>query len=141
MEAEVPENEKILRNKENPIEDRISALFYLRTVGSVSAVQALFSAFEEEDASELLKHEICYCLGQMNKGEEQTKLIQQYLEKLVEDDNKQTKIVLHEAVEALGNLNQDNTLKLLKKFENEPSDILYETCFLTLKLIEWRKAT
>jgi hypothetical protein len=46
-------------------------------------------------------------------------------------------IVLHEAVEAMGNIHEENTLKLLKKFENEKSEILYETCFLTTKLIEW----
>lgn len=29
----------------------------------------------------------------------------------------------------------------MKRFENEQSDILYETCFLTIKLIEWKNAT
>jgi len=38
-------------------------------------------------------------------------------------------------------LNQENTIKLLKKFENEQSEILYQTCFLTTRLIEWKKDT
>lgn len=50
-------------------------------------------------------------------------------------------IVIHEAVEALGNMNSENTLRLLKKFENEQSEILYQTCDLTIKLIEWNQAT
>ena len=29
----------------------------------------------------------------------------------------------------------------MKKFENEQSEILYQTCFLTTRLIEWRKET
>lgn len=49
--------------------------------------------------------------------------------------------MVHEAVEALGNLNHQNTIDMLKKFENEKSDILYETCFLAIKLIEWKQAT
>lgn len=75
----------------------------------------------------------------MDKSPAHVEKIQNFLEKVIDEDH--TKIVLHEAVEALGNLNSENTLKLLKKFENEPSEILYETCFLTIKLIEWKKET
>ena len=78
----------------------------------------------------------------MNKTEEHSAKIHAFLEQVLEaNDPPHTKIVLHEAVEALGNLSHENTLKLLKRFENEPEDILYETCFLAEKLIEWRKAT
>jgi deoxyhypusine monooxygenase len=114
----------------------VNSLWCLRTISTVPAIEALFKAFELEKSSELLQHEICYCLGQMNKSEEGTKIIQAFLEQVLEQDY--PKIVLHEAVEALGNLNQENTLRLLKRFENEPSEILYETCYLTTKLIEWK---
>lgn len=73
----------------------------------------------------------------MNKSAEHTDKIQKFLEKLISEDH--SKIILHEAVEALGNMDDENTLKLLKKFENEQSSILYETCYLTIKLIEWNK--
>lgn len=76
----------------------------------------------------------------MGKTPEQTTIIQTFLEGVLADE-KHTKVVHHEAAEAMGNLCQDNTLALLKKFENEPSDILQETCFLSSKLIEWKKAT
>jgi len=49
--------------------------------------------------------------------------------------------VLHEAVEALGNISYSNTEKLLDRFTAEKDGMLYETCFLTKKLIEWRAAT
>ena len=75
----------------------------------------------------------------MNKGEEHTYKIQKFLEEILEEDH--SKIVHHEAVEALGNLDQDNTLKLMKRYENEQSEILYETCYLTTKLLEWNKET
>ena len=44
-------------------------------------------------------------------------------------------------MEALGNISEESNLKLLDRFSNEKDGILYETCFLTKKLVEWRKAT
>ncbi|CDW84373.1 deoxyhypusine hydroxylase [Stylonychia lemnae] len=122
-----------------PIPKRVSSLWCLRTVSSLECLDALFRAFEIEQSSELLKHEICYALGQMDKSPEHIEKIQNFLEKVLDEDH--PKIVLHEAVEALGNINSENTLKLLKRFENETSEILYETCFLTIKLVEWREKT
>eukprot|EP00347_Sterkiella_histriomuscorum_P019136 403342811 len=135
----VPEYAATLQDIEQPIAKRVSSLWCLRTVASLEAVEGLFKAFEIEQKSELLKHEICYALGQMDKSPEHVQKIQDFLEKVLDGDY--PKIVLHEAVEALGNINSENTLKLLKRFENEPSEILYETCFLTIKLVEWREAT
>lgn len=45
-------------------------MFCLRAIASLQAIDTMIKTFEEEDFSELLKHEICYCLGQMNKTEE-----------------------------------------------------------------------
>ena len=67
-----------------PIAKRVSMLWCLRTVASIEAVQALFKAFEVEQSSELLKHEICYCLGQMDKSEEHVEMIQRFLEQVLE---------------------------------------------------------
>jgi hypothetical protein len=52
--------------------------------------------------------------------------------------------VVHEAVEALGNLSQDRTEELLKEYQNKnhkDSQMLYETCFLAKELIRWNKDT
>ena len=135
----VPEYAATLQDLSQLIAKRVSSLWCLRTVASLEAVEALFKAFEIEQKSELLKHEICYCLGQMDKSPEHVEKIQAFLEQVLDGDH--PKIVLHEAVEALGNINSENTLKLLKRFENEQSEILYETCFLTIKLVEWREST
>ena len=62
MEEKTEFNQKmeILRDCSNPIENRMQALFYLRTEGSMKASEALYSAFEKEDAqsdkSDLLLH-------------------------------------------------------------------------------------
>lgn len=120
--------------------DRISALFCLRTVASLETIDALILAFDTETSSDLLRHEICYCLGQMNKSPEHINKIETFFERVLAEGH-HSKIVLHEAVEALGNLSNENSLKLVERFEEEKDGILYETCFLMKKLIEWRVAT
>ena len=135
----VPEYATTLQDIAKPITDRVSALFCLRTVATIEAVEGLIKAFDLEDRSDLLRHEICYCLGQMNKSPEHDKAILGFFERILQGDY--TKIVLHEAVEALGNVSKENNLKLLDRFADEKDGILYETCFLTQKLVEWRTAT
>ena len=43
----------------------------------------------------------------------------------------------------MGNLAEENTLNLLKKYEDEKktSTMVYETCFLARELINWKKNT
>ena len=61
--------EKILSNPEEPIADRVDSLFCLKAFQEVEAIDSLVRSFHKEPKSELLKHEICYCLGQMNRSE------------------------------------------------------------------------
>lgn len=68
--AKVPEYAETLANIEKPIPDRTSALFCLRTVATLESIDALINAFYAEPKSDLLRHEICYCLGQMDKSPE-----------------------------------------------------------------------
>ena len=62
---------------------------------------------------------------------------------MIDDKNNFEEIVKHEAVEAMGNLAEQNTLDLIKKFEDEDktSTMLYETCFLARENINWKNAT
>lgn len=75
----------------------------------------------------------------MNKSPEHVKKIQEFLESVVQGEY--PTIVLHEAVEALGNMDCENTIKLIEKFKSEKSQVLLETCYLTQKLIEWNGQT
>lgn len=89
-----------------------------------------------------MKHEICYCLGQMDKTPEHISKIQVFLEGIVEGDYPQ--IVVHEAVEALGNMSDENTVRLIEQYKNRNSDIsemVIETCELAQDLIKWNMAT
>ena len=53
----------VLQNPKRPLKERFRALFTLKNLGGVEAVQQIERAFEDDSA--LLKHELAYCLGQM----------------------------------------------------------------------------
>ena len=79
----------------------------------------------------------------MDNTEEHIQKIQEFLEKIVEGDYAQ--IIVHEAVEALGNMNDSNTLRLLEQYRDDPdkekSEMVIETCELAQALIQWNKET
>lgn len=52
--------------------------------------------------------------------------------------------MVHEAVEALGNMSDENTVRLIEQYKNNNSDIsemVIETCELAQDLIKWNKET
>ena len=53
----------VLKDVDAPIEKRVDSLFCLRSFDELAAVDALIAAFYIEQKSDLLRHEICYCLG------------------------------------------------------------------------------
>lgn len=53
----------ILTDKSQPLKDRFRALFTLRNLGGEKAIDYISQCFD--DTSALLKHELAYCLGQM----------------------------------------------------------------------------
>ena len=132
----------VLKDVSAPIAERVDSLFCLRSFQELAAVDALIDAFGIEQSSDLLRHEICYCLGQMDNSPEHVAKIQAFLEQIVEGDYPQ--IVVHEAVEALGNMGEENTVRLLERYRDSNSDIsamVVETCELTQDLIKWNKET
>lgn len=54
---------QVLRDRSKPLKDRFRALFTLRNLGGKDAIDHISSCFDDESA--LLKHELAYCLGQM----------------------------------------------------------------------------
>jgi deoxyhypusine monooxygenase len=133
--------ERVL-NGDNQIRVRMDALFKLRTINTLEAVKALEEALITEKSSDLLRHEVCYCFGQMTETEENRKEIENFLFKEVfENPKKYDPIVLHEAAEALGNINSDHNLFLLEKFLNYEEDIIKETCEISVENINWMKST
>ena len=53
-----------------PIAERVDSLFCLRSFEDIAAVHTIIKGFGIEKESELLRHEMCYVLGQMDNSEE-----------------------------------------------------------------------
>lgn len=138
----VEELGKIIDNSGLDIRKRMNALFQLRTMGSFEAIKALEAALVNEKSSDLLRHEVCYCFGQMIETEQNRKEIEDFLYKeIFENPKKYNPIVLHEAAEALGNIDSSHNIKLLEKFLNYEDDIIKETCEISVENLNWMMKT
>lgn len=54
---------KVLNDPSRPLKERFRALFTLRNIGGNVAIECIQNCFKDDSA--LLKHELAYCLGQM----------------------------------------------------------------------------
>lgn len=122
-----------------PLANRFRALFNLKghaeefaskPEDALKATQYLAEAFGDE--SELLKHEVAYVLGQ-TKNMAGAPLLRDVLA-----DDKQQCMVRHEAAEALGALNDVDSLDILEKyFKEDPLLEIRQTCELAIDRIKW----
>uniref|UniRef100_A0A8C8RTY1 Deoxyhypusine hydroxylase n=1 Tax=Pelusios castaneus TaxID=367368 RepID=A0A8C8RTY1_9SAUR len=112
-----------------PLKARFRALFTLRSLGGRAAIEWISQAFGDESA--LLKHELAYCLGQM-QDERAIPVLTQVLE-----DTRQEPMVRHEAGEALGAIGNPCVLDLLKRYSEDPVIEVAETCQLAIQRLEW----
>lgn len=108
---------------------RFRALFTLRNLGGAEAVRWIGEAFSDESA--LLKHELAYCLGQM-QDERAIPVLETVLR-----DTEQEPMVRHEAGEALGAIGNPKVLDLLKQYSKDPVVEVAETCQLAVRRLEW----
>lgn len=108
---------------------RFRALFTLRNLGGVEAIDWIGRAFVDESA--LLKHELAYCLGQMQDARAIPTLTS------VLKDTQQEPMVRHEAGEALGAIGDLVVLDLLKEYSQDPVIEVAETCQLAVRRLEW----
>lgn len=88
-EAAVKNIGKVLNDPARPMKERFRALFTLRNIGGETAIQCISECFVDE--SVLLKHELAYCLGQMQDRRAIPIL------RIVLEDKVQDPIVRHEA--------------------------------------------
>ncbi|XP_030369515.1 deoxyhypusine hydroxylase [Scaptodrosophila lebanonensis] len=119
----------VLNNADRPLKERFRALFTLKNIGGASAIEAISQAFNDDSA--LLKHELAYCLGQM-----QDKRALDILTKVLEDTT-QEPMVRHEAAEAMGAIGAPEVLHLLEKYKNDPVVEVAETCSIALDRVRW----
>ncbi|NWI70642.1 DOHH hydroxylase, partial [Todus mexicanus] len=120
---------RTLLDTAQPLAVRFRALFTLRNLGGRAAVDWISQAFG--DSSALLKHELAYCLGQMQDEAAIPVLIQ------VLEDTDQEPMVRHEAGEALGAIGSLGVLDTLKRYSEDPVVEVAETCELAVRRLEW----
>lgn len=79
----------VLNDKNRPLKERFRALFTLKNLGGAEAIEQIGKCFGDESA--LLKHELAYCMGQMQDVNAVPHLI------TVLEDLAQEPMVRHEA--------------------------------------------
>ena len=120
---------RVLNDQSRPLKERFRALFTLRNIGGNIALDSIKQCFK--DPSALLKHELAYCLGQMQDHAAIPTLVS------VLRDTSQEPMVRHEAGEALGALAAPNVRAILEEFSNDPVIEVAETCTLALDRLSW----
>jgi len=122
---------EIMENENAHISKRMSTCFILKEKGGIKALDALSLGLTSK--SSLLKHEICYVMGQM-KDIQALPILEKVLR-----DVKQEAIVRHEAGEALAAIGDFSVIPLLQEFINDPHIEVRETCQLAADGLIWQK--
>ncbi|XP_057671034.1 deoxyhypusine hydroxylase [Diorhabda carinulata] len=128
-ETQIKSIGNVLNDSTRPLKERFRALFTLRNIGGEECIKCIESCFS--DSSVLLKHELAYCLGQM-QDERANPVLRRILE-----DSTQEPMVRHEAGEALGAIGSPENMEVLEKYKNDPVVEVAETCNLALDRIKW----
>ena len=95
--------------------------------GAVDAQKELFAS----TPSALLRHEIAYALGQMQRLDAVP-----FLSALLTDTSEDP-VVRHEAAEALGAINDPDSVELLRVHATDPAPEVADTCNLALARLEY----
>uniref|UniRef100_A0A3B4BLE7 Deoxyhypusine hydroxylase n=1 Tax=Periophthalmus magnuspinnatus TaxID=409849 RepID=A0A3B4BLE7_9GOBI len=120
---------QVLLDPKQELAQRFRALFTLRNIGGPEAISWIGRGFCDESA--LLKHELAYCLGQMQDAQAIPILT------AVLKDTQQEPMVRHEAGEALGAIGDASVLDLLTEYCQDPVTEVAETCQLAVARLQW----
>ena len=113
--------------------DRYGAMFALRNRGDPSFVAKCLGSVLVRSNSALLKHEVCYVLGQIQeKGDDgASAALRATLENAREHP-----MVRHEAAEAIGSIAAEDTRALLLRFRDDQDRIVAESCEVALDIMQ-----
>ena len=120
---------KVLKDPVYPLSERFRALFTLRGIATSEAIDQICGCFSDKSA--LLKHELAYCLGQIQDSRALPTLVR------VLEDEEEDSMVRHEAGEALGAIGNSIITDVLWKFVRDPKQEVAETCQLSLARLNW----
>jgi len=120
---------KLLLDVERPLKERFRALFTLKALGGDEAIDWMNRAFGDQSA--LLKHEVAYCLGQL-----QSPRAVPLLGTVLQDRDHQQPIVRHEAAEALAAIGGEEAMAWVRQYTQDPAQEVAETCELAVAKLE-----
>ncbi|KAF0684130.1 Aste57867_23860 [Aphanomyces stellatus] len=123
------ELKQILLDTDRSLFDRYRAMFSLRNRNTEDAALALAAAFH--DSSALFRHEIAYVMGQMVNPVTVPSL------KAVLIDEKEHRMVRHEAAEALGAIGTPECEDILKVYLKDSHQVVRESCEVALDIIDY----
>lgn len=131
--------EQTLLDTELPLFQRYRAMFALRDLASppdlptaVPAVEALAKGLK--DPSALFRHEIAFVFGQLCHPASVSSLTDAL------SNQQEAGMVRHEAAEALGSLGDINGVEeTLKKFVNDPEQVVRDSILVALDMAEYEK--
>ncbi|TKA67694.1 Deoxyhypusine hydroxylase [Cryomyces minteri] len=114
-------------------------MFALRDLSSppnlptaIPAIQALAQGFS--DPSALFRHEVAFVFGQLSHPASIPSLVQTL------SNQNEASMVRHEAAEALGSMgDEDGVENVLKRFLNDPEQVVRESVVVALDMAEFEK--
>ena len=135
----IPQLQEALVNTSLPLFQRYRAMFTLRDLASppnlptaVPAIHAIAEGFK--DPSALFRHEIAFVFGQLCHPASIPSLIATL------SNGSEAGMVRHEAAEALGSLGEeDGVEEALKKFLNDPEQVVRDSIIVALDMAEFEK--
>ncbi|PYI01850.1 Deoxyhypusine hydroxylase [Aspergillus sclerotiicarbonarius CBS 121057] len=138
-EPSIPELEKTLLDTKLPLFQRYRAMFALRDLASppdlptaVEAVNALAKGLK--DPSALFRHEVAFVFGQLCHPASVPSLTECL------SNQEEAGMVRHEAAEALGSLGDvEGVEDTLKKFINDPEQVVRDSIIVALDMAEFEK--
>ncbi|GAQ44642.1 deoxyhypusine hydroxylase [Aspergillus tubingensis] len=138
-EPSIPELEKTLLDTKLPLFQRYRAMFALRDLASppdlptaVQAIDALAKGLK--DPSALFRHEVAFVFGQLCHPASVPSLTECL------SNQEEEGMVRHEAAEALGSLGDvDGVEDTLKKFLNDPEQVVRDSIIVALDMAEFEK--
>lgn len=114
---------KFMNPKNDDVCDKYVAMMTLRTIGSPEAAKILEEGYPLLGTSELLRHDVMYCMGQMRAPNSLKFLLERM------NDEEEKSIVRHEAGEALANYHQlaSQLIPEMKKHWDSTDELLKST--------------
>lgn len=135
----IPDLERTLLNTSLPLFQRYRAMFALRDLASPPdlptaepAILSLARGFQ--DPSALFRHEIAFVFGQLSHPASIPSLVETL------SNTNEVSMVRHEAAEALGSLgDEDGVEDVLKKFIDDPEQVVRDSIVVALDMAEFEK--